>query len=177
MKENLISFLKNPVTLFLSKALLFYIIWDLLMVYYLNTSSLNDWLSGHVTSTSIAILDMIGYAVRGYDRVHGINIDGRACVFLGHACNGLDFMGVFLCFVLAYPANWIHKLWFIPLGILAIHGLNIIRVVLLAMNMQHFADYFEFNHKYTFIIIVYALIFWLWTTWIKRYGYSSKSSY
>jgi exosortase/archaeosortase family protein len=170
MKQSILAFFKNPVTIFLGKVLLLYIGWDWLMSAYLNTSPLAYWLSGAITNTSIYLLDGMGYAVRGYNKVYGINIDGKACVFLGNACNGLDFMGVFFCFVLAYPTSWKSKVWFIPVGILAIHCLNVLRVVLLALNMHYIRSTFDFNHKYTFMIAVYALIFWLWTTWIKRYG-------
>jgi exosortase family protein XrtF len=174
MKQSIITFFQNPVTIFLGKVLLLYVAWDGLMSAYLNTSPLAYWLSGAITHTSIGVLDLMGYAVRGYNKVFGINIDGKACVFLGNACNGLDFMGVFCCFVLAYPASWKSKIWFIPVGIVAIHLLNVLRVVLLALNMHYMRSTFDFNHKYTFMIAVYALIFWLWTTWIKRHGQGAE---
>ncbi len=161
---------KNPVVVFLLKVVFLYILWDFLMGYYLNTSSFGYVLSHFVNNSAIWCLDLMGYAVRGYNKTIGINIDGKACVFMGNACNGLDFMGVFLCFVLAYPAKIVDKLWFIPVGIVAIHLLNVLRVTLLALNIHYYRSTFDFNHKYTFMIAVYALIFWLWITWTKRYG-------
>jgi exosortase/archaeosortase family protein len=176
MKQFIVSFFKNPVTVFLGKVLLLYIAWDWLMSAYLQTSPFAYWLSGAVTNTAIGALDVMGYAVRGYHKVFGINIDGKASVFLANACNGLDFMGIFFCFVLAYPASWKPKVWFIPMGIVAIHLLNVVRVILLALNMHYFRSTFDFNHKYTFMIAVYALIFWFWTTWVKYYGYQHKTA-
>jgi exosortase family protein XrtF len=170
----MLQYIKNPIFLFILKVIGLYICWDLLQVYWLNESHLADAISRSATNSSLWLLDAIGYTVRGYNKVFGINIDGKACVFIANACNGLDFMGVFIAFVIAYPATLNSKIWFIPVGLLAIHTLNIIRITLLALNKKHFEDSFDFNHKYTFIILVYGLIFWLWTYWIKQYGMEKK---
>ncbi|TAG43165.1 MAG: hypothetical protein EAZ31_04865 [Cytophagia bacterium] len=167
METNAI--LKKPITLFIIKAIAFYFAWDLIMIYYLDTHPFSFWLSHLVNNTALYCLDMMGYTVRGYNTVIGININGKACVFMGNPCNGLDFMGIFLCLVIAYPAHWKSKTWFLPIGIIAIHFLNVLRVILLALNVHYWKSTFDFNHKYTFMIAVYVLIFLLWTYWAKRY--------
>jgi exosortase family protein XrtF len=174
MISNISTQIKHPITWFIAKVIVLYIACDMLLAYWLNESSIAYWVSWSATNSAIWILDLLGYTVRGYNKVFGINIDGKACVFVANACNGLDFMGVFIAFVIAYPAPFKSKLWFVPIGLLAIHTLNIVRITLLALNKKHFEDSFDFNHKYTFIIAVYGLIFWLWTYWIQHYGIEKK---
>ena len=62
------------------------------------------------------------------------------------------------------------KLWFVPLGFLGILVLNIIRIIALSMIYYHKPQYLDFNHKYTFVIIVYGAIFGLWVLWVNKFA-------
>ena len=57
------------------------------------------------------------------------------------------------------------KLGFIPLGILILHGANIGRVVVLARIQATSPEWLEFNHDYTFTVLIYGLVFALWYLW------------
>ena len=63
-----------------------------------------------------------------------------------------------------------HKLIFIPIGILIVHGLNLLRLVALALIVVYHPDSLQFNHKYTFTILVYVCIFFLWMIWVKKFA-------
>lgn len=99
-----------------------------------------------------------------------IGIDGSNGVWIGSNCNAITLFGLFAVFIFAYPGPAKHKAWFVPAGILAIHLLNVLRVVALAMIANSAPEYLDFNHTYTFTFLMYSFIFLLWMFWIKRFG-------
>jgi exosortase family protein XrtF len=99
-----------------------------------------------------------------------IGIDGSNGVWVGSNCNAISLFSLFSVFIIAYPGNQKDKLWFIPLGILAIHILNILRVFALALISNSYPEYLNFNHTFTFTFIVYAFIFLLWILWVNQFS-------
>lgn len=128
---------------------------------------------GHIIQSSDLVLRAIGYktflVLQDRD-IQVIGIDGSHGVWVGSNCNAITLFSLFAVFIIAYPGNQMHKLWFIPLGIAAIHIINIIRVVCLAIIANISPQYLDFNHTYTFTFIVYAFIFLLWMIWVNRFA-------
>ncbi len=91
-------------------------------------------------------------------------------LWIGDPCNGISLFAVFSIFLLAYPGPWKHKAWFLPLGLLSIHVLNMLRIVVLCIVVTVDYELLNFNHDYTFYIIVYGWVFGLWYLWVKRYA-------
>ncbi|TGE17823.1 exosortase X [Hymenobacter elongatus] len=126
-------------------------------------------LSANITAASAAALRFVGYD----SRVHGLDpylvlLNSQAVVRVGHPCNGLVLYALFAGFVLAFPGPWRRKLWFIPVGMLAIYGINVVRIGALALNHLYSYHTVEFNHHYTFTFVVYGCIFFLWMVWARR---------
>ena len=87
---------------------------------------------------------------------------------VGPSCDGVVLFALFAIFILSFPGRWLRKLWFIPLGIAAIHAANILRIVSLLFIQLYFGEEaLKFNHDYTFTVFVYSIIFALW------YGYTA----
>lgn len=105
-----------------------------------------------------------------------IGIDGSNGVWVGSNCNAITLFTLFSVFIIAYPGHQKSKLWFIPLGIILIHLLNLLRVVALALIAYYYPSYLNFNHTYTFTFLVYSFIFLLWMLWINKYSSKTKSS-
>lgn len=99
-----------------------------------------------------------------------IGIDGSNGVWVGSNCNAITLFMLFSVVIIAYPGQQKAKFWFIPAGILAIHILNILRVVALAIISLKAPDYLDFNHTYTFTFLIYGFIFSLWMLWINRFA-------
>lgn len=97
-----------------------------------------------------------------------MGIDGSNGVWIGGPCNGITLMFLFAVFVIAYPGSIKNKLWYIPLGIIAVHALNIIRIVALAIIALHDPYSLDFNHTYTFTFIAYSFVFMLWMIWVNK---------
>ncbi len=131
------------------------------------------FISGIITSAEF-ILKALGY--KTFARLQSIDfqlvgIDGSNGVWVGPNCNAITLFTLFSVFIIAYPGYQKGKLWYIPLGILCIHLLNIIRVVALALIAFYLPpEYLSFNHTYTFTFIIYAFIFMLWMIWINKFS-------
>lgn len=159
---------------FLIVATLLYVAWYFLYYYVLLPDGRIDHvLTFQIADTSAALLRLFGvnatidpppapYAL--------LRISGVPTVIVGVQCDGLALYVLFAGFILAYPGDWRAKLWFIPAGIAAIYVVNLIRVAALALNHHYSPGTMQFNHHYTFTILVYAFIFWLWTIWVRRYS-------
>ena len=99
-----------------------------------------------------------------------IGVDGSNGVWVGSNCNAISLFTLFSVFIIAYPGPWKYKAWFIPAGILAIHIINIIRVIALAIIAYYNPYILDFNHTYTFTILVYGFIFGLWILWVNKFS-------
>jgi exosortase family protein XrtF len=132
-----------------------------------------------IIRSSDAILQWLGYDTftrLGDNDYPGIGIDGSTGVWVGASCNALTLFFLFAVFIFAYPGHQKSKLWFIPLGILTIHILNILRVVALALISFYKPEYLEFNHTYTFTFIVYCYIFLLWMIWVNKFSIKGNNA-
>ncbi len=99
-----------------------------------------------------------------------IGIDGSNGVWVGSNCNAISLFILFSVFIFWYPGKQKHKWWFIPMGILTIHIINILRVTALALIANYAPAYLDFNHSYTFTFLVYTYIFLLWVWWVNRFA-------
>jgi exosortase family protein XrtF len=99
-----------------------------------------------------------------------VGIDGSNGVWVGSNCNAITLFSLFSVFIVAYPGNQKNKLWFIPLGIVLIHFLNLIRVISLVFIAYYSPTNLNFNHTYTFTFLVYTFIFLLWMVWVNKYS-------
>lgn len=100
--------------------------------------------------------------------IRTIGVDGTHGLWIGDPCNGLTLFALFSIFVFAYPGPVRKKAWFIPLGLISIHLLNVLRVVALSIIVTYDYAYLDFNHTYTFSIIVYGYVFFLWYLWAEK---------
>ena len=154
----------NPALVFLLKLAGFYTLWHA----FLPAAWLNGFLTRHLAGVGVGGLRLFG--LDAHREATTLFVEGQPLLYIGDPCNGLDFFGLFACFVLAFPARPGAKLWFLPLGIFTIHLLNALRVVLLCLNYWYFRSSFDFNHKYTFVVVVYGAMLLLWMRWAKRYA-------
>jgi len=128
---------------------------------------------GSIINAADALLRTMGYSTYKVltDRdIQVFGIDGSNGVWVGSNCNAITLFSLFAVFIIAYPGSQRHKWWFIPLGMLAIHLLNIVRVAALAIIARNTPLSLDFNHTYTFTFLVYGFIFMLWMIWVNRFA-------
>ncbi len=107
--------------------------------------------------------DMVVTKILDYPYSHG--------VWIGEPCNGIKIFGVFSIFIIAFKGKIINKIWFIPLGILILHVLNILRISILTYLSATNPFILDFNHNITFQLIIYAAILCLWYNWIIKFSF------
>ena len=167
------SLLKNKLVRFILTSFFLFVSWFLIYDFWLHPSGKADtFIINIIVHNSDWLLKMLQYetiptSLFG-ESIRTVGIDGSHGVWIGDPCNGLTLFALFTGFVLAYPGPVKSKLWFIPLGILTIHILNVLRVTALAMIQNFSPDSLEFNHTYTFTIVVYSYVFYLWYLWSNK---------
>lgn len=165
---------RDPLLRFLLVAASLYAGWYLLYSFVLHPSgALDHAVIDSLIHWSGAILTTLGYALIpepvNADNIRTIGIEGGHLLWIGDPCNGVGLFAVFLIFLLAYGGPWKHKLWFGTLGILSIHLINALRVAALCIVVSINYEWLNFNHDYTFYVIVYGWVFLLWYLWVKRF--------
>jgi len=173
--------LKNKAVQFILMAGGLYVVW--LLLYYFVIKGYTDWdyqLNYNIVSLTQSFLNWFNvptYIDIESDHVvlfmDGMNFRG---IWVGDECNGFKLFSIFSIFIIAFPGDYKKKLWFIPLGLLIVHIANILRVAALVMIGNHYPEFLDFNHLYTFTIFVYAIIFLLWYWFAKKYSKSEQES-
>ena len=163
-----LSLVKNPTVKFLFFIFIFYISWYCVYDLWLHPlETLDLFVIDKSIGISKWILELFNYTVfSGGDRL--IGIDGSGGLWIGDNCNGIAMFALFTGFIVAYKGNWKLKIIYIILGISCIEMLNVFRIVGLAIIYVHSRAWTDFNHTYSFTLIIYAFIFMLWILWVNK---------
>jgi exosortase/archaeosortase family protein len=167
---------ENEGLMFIIKILSVYLIWTIIRKTFNNTDTLfpywtsfNDLFATRYIIVSSWILENWFDYNLVFNKRNIIPIN-TAGIYVGNHCLGISAKFIFIAIILSLKGKWINKLWFIPLGIATIILVNIIRITLLAIQLtQGDILLFDLNHKYTFVIIVYLVIFAFIMVWEKYF--------
>lgn len=181
MKEKL----KHPIVILFLKFGLLYLGWFLIYDVWLrnpneklesegqpnleHSSSLDEWVVRQTSSATKIILESLGHEVFD-DGNRTIGIVGSGGLWIGDSCNAITIIALFAGIIIIVSGIWWKKIIFILLGAISIWILNVFRMVFLAIINLESQALTEFNHTYTFTIIMYAYIIFLWYWWIKKYS-------
>ncbi len=161
---------------FIFSAISIYLLWYFLYDFFIFPDGRVDtWLTTFSTDSTAKFLNLFGVKTEIYYNADKcfLFINGQRGLGVAHSCNGLILFVLFTVFIILFPGRIIDKIWFIPAGILAIFFLNIIRIICLGYLNIKYVDLLEFNHKYTFTVIVYGFIFLLWMLWVNYFAIKS----
>ncbi len=157
----------REIVLFIIKALVVYAVWYALYhLWLLPDGRLDQLVSRNIVSVTAALLQLSGYDVFAFDRIVGIGLANGLEIIDG--CNGIETIGLFVGFVIAYPGDSVKRWFFIPAGILIIYLTNVFRIYLLAIIQYHWYPGFHTIHDYTFNLVFYVVVFALWIVWALR---------
>ncbi|MCB0761552.1 MAG: archaeosortase/exosortase family protein [Flavobacteriales bacterium] len=165
--------LSNPFIRFIVLAPGVYLLWYLLYEFYLQPhTSFDSYIITNLTWLSEKALLFLGYEVRPHtgDFVNYVGIVDSHWLEIGAPCDGITLLSLLLVFVLAFPGPVKHKLWFLPLGLISVHLVNVARIVALVIIVSKNPESLQFHHDYTFTILVYLYVFGLWYFWINRFS-------
>ena len=82
-------------------------------------------------------------------------------------CNGVEATIVLIAAMLAFPAPWKHKLAGLAAGIVAVQGLNVIRVISLFYLGQWNREVFEWAHLYVWQALIMLDVLIVWLIWVR----------
>ncbi|MEM6642330.1 MAG: archaeosortase/exosortase family protein [Bacteroidota bacterium] len=154
---------------FAIKAVITFVAW--MVLYYgfiIPDGRLNRVLTNTVIAGTVFGLSTLGYDTSGEGDM--VLINDQPVVLVADACNGLELFALYIGFLLCFPGKWKYKAFFIPIGLILIYVINVMREIVLALNYKFFQETFDFNHKYTYVFIVYLFVFALWRFWLNRYS-------
>ena len=160
---------------FFGLAFLAYVVWSVAYEQVIKPrTTLDEVVIQHMVTSTETAFKAIGWPEGTYpqpvshrDRV---GVAGHAGVQIGAPCDGVALFALFAIFILAFPGPFLRKLWFIPAGIVLLHLANIVRVIVLARIQATSPEWLKFNHDYTWPVLVYGVIFWLWYLWAPRFS-------
>ena len=180
MEFGVSDFIKNKkIVFFLTLSTSFYACWFTLYTFFIEEKTLLDEkIISNLIFLSSNLLKSIGfnvfYSTKDLD-FQMVGVDGSHPVWIGAPCNGLTLIILFSIFILAFPGSFKNKIWFIPSGIVFLHLINVLRITALAIINYYTPQYLDFNHNYTFTLIVYSCVFFLWIIWVKKFSSIRKT--
>ena len=115
------------------------------------------WIVEHIIGYDITTLNTTLYFPnQGYITVNG-------------SCSGLKQFYQWIFLMVLFPGPWKQKLWYIPLGMLVIHLVNIMRIVILSVILMNWPDQWGFSHDWILRPFFYVVIFTLWVIWVEKF--------
>lgn len=163
----------GPLFRFLSVGFLGYLAWHLTYTFYLRDQTLMDeYVIHNLVVMSEWTMTQLGWDVLdlfspGAFR-NRLGLVGGQGLVVGVSCDGMALFALFSIFVLAYPGRPLHKIWYMPLGVATVHFANYLRVMALMWIQVYWPESLDFNHHYTFTVLVYGVIFLLWYIWAVK---------
>ncbi len=169
---------QNKMYLFIANTVGIFLLMILFYGLLRRNESINMWYVNRLNDYAIILLKIakhiiqqFGYEVVTYGKTIRI-IDNFSTkgIFMDRGCMGRNVMLGYLGLILAYPGRNIHKLWYIPLGLMILVFVNAIRIAGLAIIADCCPQYSDINHYVVFKIAAWIVIFLLWVVWMNKFG-------
>lgn len=164
----------NPLFRFVIIASGLYLVWYILYEFFLKVNTaFDDIVIDNLVYLTKGFLVFFGYNILEYsDEKYQnlVQIEDSLGVFVGAPCDGIVLLALFTVFIVSFPGPWKHKGWFLPLGLISIHYINVFRIAALAIIIKTNPEWLDFNHDYTFTIVVYSFVFFLWYVWVNKFS-------
>ena len=93
--------------------------------------------------------------------------DGSFAVSIEAGCNGVEATIVLIAAMLSFPAPWKRRLLGLAIGVVAVQGLNVIRVISLFYLGQWNFDAFDFAHRYVWQALIMLDVLIVWLLWVR----------
>ena len=155
----------SPLTQFLIKAGGVYAAWQFLYnLFLLPDGSLDTFLSISGVNLAGSLLGFMGWEINVSGRI--IKCIGHSGVEIQNGCNGLNLLGLYGGFIIAYPGLWKKRIIFLLIGLSILYFANIIRIAFFAVINANMPQYFQIAHDYSSYIFFYPIVLLFWYLWI-----------
>ena len=124
------------------------------------------------------VYTIVSYLREGVALVNGHRIvfDTGTGTTVIWGCTAIKQSWIWLCLIGFARGPWKHKLWYIPIGWIFIHLINIVRISAIALIVEHHPEQFELWHAYIFKYLFYGIMFLMWAGWILVTGENDPES-
>lgn len=138
------------------------------------------WVNDHVVvpfTAGVAKVSGIALSLLGQD----VTLEGtvlrspRFVVNIENGCNGVETMLIFMSAVLAFPASWRSRLAGLGIGLVAIQGINLVRVVALFLTGAYLPSLFDASHTVIWQTLVILSGVLLWLLWASRFALPARA--
>jgi len=117
------------------------------------------------------ITELFGFEVVTYGKsIKIVDNFQSASIFLDRGCMGRNVMLGYAALIAVFPGKFIHKLWYIPMGLFIITLVNMFRISGLAITAYCCPEYSDINHHFVFKIVAWVVIFFLWVIWFNKFS-------
>lgn len=147
-----------------------YLWWNGLKEFLLNFMAFRNmeaFLAHQVFLPSAWIMEnILHYTTTAADNT--IYLENNSYVAVVGSCSGLKQFYQWTVLMILFPGPWKKKLWYIPLGIVTIHVVNILRIVILCVVSVHWPQQWDLIHEWVLRPFFYVVIFGMWVLWVER---------
>lgn len=174
----------KPFLTFLTKFLLFYVVFTFIYQSYLSQFEANknemDTISIQVANQTKWLLTFFNHdvAIEKNETEPSLKIvyNGKYVSKMIEGCNAISVIILFAAFVFAFSVKMTHTVFYILIGAVIIHFLNVTRIALLTCALYFYPEYQEILHGTVFPIFIYGVVFLLWVLWVTKFsGYGKKN--
>jgi len=124
---------------------------------------LDTFLSLSGVRLAAGALSTLGWEVESVGRI--IAILGTSGVAIQNGCNGVDLLGLYAGFIIAYPGPMRKRLLLLVGGLLLLYFANIFRIAAFALSSVYFPEHWSEIHNYSSYIFFYPIVLSLWYLW------------
>jgi exosortase H (IPTLxxWG-CTERM-specific) len=118
-----------------------------------------------LAAISAGIVKLFDPEVISHGKVLQSTSNGFA-VSIEAGCNGVEATIVLVAAILSFPAKWSRKLIGLAAGVVAVQGLNIVRVISLFYLGQWNFNVFEWAHLYVWQALIMLDVLIVWLLWV-----------
>lgn len=122
------------------------------------------WLTNHAAAAVAAALRSLG--LPAVDLGNQITLDASRFEIVAN-CTGIEIVGLFVAATLAFPSRWRDRFKGLAIGVPALIGLNLIRMMSLIYIGAHFARALDYGHLYVWPMLLLAAALGMWLAWAR----------
>ncbi|ROI07713.1 exosortase family protein XrtF [Chryseobacterium sp. H3056] len=166
----------QPVLKVLLRFVTIYVVMVLLYQLYLNQYENNglDTFSTWVMKQVDYLQNLLGYPSemvpgKPEEETSWFFVSGKYVSRMVEGCNAVSVMILFLSFIFAFYKG-AKTFVFVGLALVALHIMNVLRIVGLNILLVEMPQYSKIGHDYLFPAIIYGSVVVLWLIWIKLFA-------
>ncbi len=163
----------NELLKFIFSVLVFYLFG--LVIYesfLLPNTQLDEWIIHGLVVSSEWVIQCLGFETVAHQSplFYTIQIVDSIGVWVSPNCDGWMVIWVFLSVWIFMPIQNFWKFFLVPFFCFFIELINVVRIVSLTIITKYYPNSLAFNHDYTFTILVYGFVIFLWWLGVKKWN-------